>query len=324
MLSTVVELPREGSWGESLQRYHGERREACWEKAGQPMPSRIGPVDTQKKFNPLLSTHRDRASELRLQEAEAAEIAAKIARAQGKRSTLFENGPAKPRPPPRSADNVLCPKPASSPPKPKAVLPRRDHDILSNRYNENHEAKTAHERANAKRTADEKFRKTREFDAVVGRYYEESKEREFEKQRQMLTRIAGTSAAAKLPPVVSCSEGAAYDILSHSVKDRQKLDVVSGVGDRSLTMAKRGANIERNLQRRVADEAMLQETRAFGRMAKTAYLRERDSGRHRGYDVVSGTTFASHTKKGNHDEADSIHRLRQSAKTLTESLRFSR
>ncbi|KAK7239232.1 hypothetical protein SO694_0002505 [Aureococcus anophagefferens] len=73
-----------------------------------------------------------------------------------------------------------------------------------------------------------------DFDPLLGRYYDAGKEADFAKQRAVLSSIAGQGSVARLPPAVQYCEGAAYDIVSHAVKDQAKLEVGVGAGNRAI------------------------------------------------------------------------------------------
>ena len=315
MLSTTTALPSEQTWGATLQSYQAERGMASWDKLGQahpPKDHRVTHYEKRSKFNPLLQRHYDPALERHARDSTAALTSCKLAAAHGKQPAFdivthkFRDGkhPAEKPPhnkPPdsRTSWNIINhqAKDGSGPVRKGApgganggLLPaswkRREFDIVSNKYNSDHKGRTLRDRTEAKHGAQKLFWETHDFDPLLGRYYDDGKEADFVKQRAVLSQIAGQGSVARLPPAVQYCEGAAYDIVSHAVRDGGKLAVASGVGNRAIA-SKKGPSVEAELRQRSAKRDDRDKSRALARFAKTIDFCEREGGRHHGYDVLT-------------------------------------
>mmetsp|Transcript_15281 Transcript_15281/g.52331 ORF Transcript_15281/g.52331 Transcript_15281/m.52331 type:complete len:387 (-) Transcript_15281:50-1210(-) len=176
-------------------------------------------------------------------------------------------------------------------PVPDGILPaswqKREFDIVSNKYGDKHEARSHSERVEARHSADRTFWKQRDFDPVQSRYYDDGKEAEFVRQRSVLASVQGAAVTAKLPPSMQFREGAAYDIVSHAVRDVDKLQAASTIGNRAIS-AKKGQGVEADLRSRAAFAEDVGRQRALNRFSRTAAAREREGGRAHGYDVLTG------------------------------------
>lgn len=252
-----VSLPTESSWGESVRAYDAARRKM----KTTPWQPHITHLSKRSTFNPLLSRHSDEENELKLRDREAAQVATRLAMSQRKETKPLP----KRRPPPR-ARNILVQKPVTTVPLKK----RSDFDIISNKFAEDHDGHVHRERTLCKNTAQKKLWK-RDYDPIRGVYYDHSKETEYHRQRKVIASCAGLASKARLPPAVQYSEGSAYDIVSNQVKDATKL---------------KGPCIKRVYSEKSDKEEVPRNPLA--RFAKTVHLKERDLGRTRGYDVITG------------------------------------
>jgi len=316
MLSTTTALPTETSWGDTLKSYQAERGLASWDKLGEahpPKDHRVTHYEKRSKFNPLLQRHydprRERSARASAAEADGAKLAAAVDKQppfdivthefrSGK--TPAERAPSNKPPDSRTSWNIINHKAKDprAPPRKSVVdaraesglLPaswkRREFDIVSNKYISDHKGRTLRDRTEAKHSAQKLFWETHDFDPLLGRYYDAGKEADFAKQRAVLSSIAGQGSVARLPPAVQYCEGAAYDIVSHAVKDQAKLEVASGVGNRAIA-SKKGPSVEAELRDRSVKRDDRDKSRALARFAKTVDFCEREGGRHHGYDVLT-------------------------------------
>lgn len=323
MLSTTTALPREASWGDTLKSYQAERKQASWEKSGQahpPKDHRVTHYEKRSKFNPLLQRHYDPSLERAARATTAAADASKLGAAIDRQPPFdivthkFREGKVPPdkkahnKPPDsRTSWNIINHRQKDgSGPAAKSnlqnmengLLPaswkRREFDIVSNKYIHDHKERTLRDRTAAKHDARHKFWGTHDFDPLLGRYYDDGKESDFRHQREVLSGIAGQGSIARLPPAVQFCEGAAYDIVSHAVKDPEKLAVASGVGNRAIA-SKKGPSVDAMIRDRSLKRDERDKSRALARFAKTVEFCEREGGRHHGYDVL---THESHVGRG--------------------------
>lgn len=172
----------------------------------------------------------------------------------------------------------------------------REFNVISNRYHVAHEERERNDYEQTKRDAQVTYWRTHNYDPVVGRYYDNDKESEYKKQLKALEGVQGSCQLARLPPSIQYSEGAAYNILSHGVKDEQKLTLSSGVGNRAVR-SKKGSMVEAEIRDRAEELENLVESRSMGRISQTGHMREREEGRHRGYDVITNESFLGRERK---------------------------
>jgi hypothetical protein len=78
---------------------------------------------------------------------------------------------------------------------------------------------------------------------VAGTYYDASKEAEYQRQVRVLEKVHGAGQLARLPPSVSYSEGAAFNIVTQDARDPEKLAAVEGAGNRRFA-SKKGAMVK--------------------------------------------------------------------------------
>jgi len=120
---------------------------------------------------------------------------------------------------------------------------QREFNVVSNRYHKTHSDRERDDRSMLKKEAQIRYWQTHNFDPVVGRYYDNTKEEEFHRQRKSLEQVQGSCQIARLPPSIQYCEGTAYNIVTHDIKDPQKLESAEAIGNRSLN-AKRGSSVE--------------------------------------------------------------------------------
>ena len=84
---------------------------------------------------------------------------------------------------------------------------------------------------------------THNYDAVTGKYYDGSKEAEYQRQVRTLEKVHGAGQQARLPPSIQFSEGAAFDVVTQDVRDAEKLAAIEGAGNRRF-LSKKGPLIE--------------------------------------------------------------------------------
>ena len=101
--------------------------------------------------------------------------------------------------------------------------PKREFNVITNQFSENHEARLKNEYADLKKGMLERYWAKHDFDPVIGEYYDDKKEEDFRAARHALTKTWGEAQAARLPASYAESEGKAYDILTLTTKDEDKL-----------------------------------------------------------------------------------------------------
>ena len=265
LLDTTTALPTEPTWGAALRTIERERTMPSWERIGQKAPARdhiFTHYEKRGHFNALLQRDNDPKREQKFRDNRDAAFSAKQARCKQQQASFDivshrqtgglrpvpasdqqKNG--KPKPPDTNTKwNIIthvgregCEPFTSSKDRLAAahgeLLPaswkRREYDIVSTKYNQNHTARHHRDRENAKHKAQKKFWETRDFDFIKIKYHDDDKESDFQQQRSHLNSIAGAGAMAKLPPAMQHCEGAAYNLVSHEIKDASKLEVSNAV-----------------------------------------------------------------------------------------------
>jgi hypothetical protein len=322
LLDTTTALPTEQSWGAALQQMTRERTMPSWERVGQAAPPKDHKVTHYEKrgnFDALLQRYHDPKKERIFRDTRDKAFDAKLARCRTRQpkydivthqETLgsHERAPkkgGKPKPPDSKLGwNIIShERKAGVQLKTSAeqlshahgdLLPaswkRREYDLVSNKYTHDRDQKLHADREQNKHSAQRKFRATRDFDLVKVRYHDDSKEQDFQQQRSHLASIAGAGQLAKQPPAMQYREGAAYNLVSHEVKDPFKLEMAQAVANSGVA-SKVGAKVEEH-HKHVANEQYLRDrSRALARFSKTSALKEQTDGRHHDFDVVTGESF---------------------------------
>lgn len=163
---------------------------------------------------------------------------------------------------------------------------QREFNVVSNRYHKSHADRERDDRATLKHEAQVRYWQTHNYDPVVGRYYDNTKEEEFHRQRKSLEKVQGSCQIARLPPSIQYCEGTAYNVITHDIKDDHKLSIASGIGNRSMK-SKRGSTVEAGIHARAHENEQLYKTRVMNKISRTGEMREREDGRHHGYDPIT-------------------------------------
>lgn len=67
-------------------------------------------------------------------------------------------------------------------------------------------------------TAEEKYRRTHDYNIIAGAYYDQNKERSFVKSREKLETMQGRAQQYRLPPSIRYGEGNGYNIINQQVR----------------------------------------------------------------------------------------------------------
>ena len=162
-------------------------------------------------------------------------------------------------------------------------------NIVSNKFHEDHEQKTALEADASRRLAAERFWKSRNYDPVKGTYYDNQKEAEYWQAVRDSEKVQGQAQDAKLPRSVQYAEGSLYNPITQSARNTARLREVTAIGDRGLNAIKRTA-VERDIRTRSDAFDAKMESRVMNRISH-ARAEER---RCHGYDVVTCNNFPRH------------------------------
>ena len=329
LLDTTTALPTEPTWGAALRTIERERTMPSWERIGQKAPARdhiFTHYEKRGHFN-ALPTRQDPKREQKFRDnrdaafcqASALQAAASVLRHRlpppdGRfkaRARFRSTKNGKPKPPDTNTKwNIIthvgregCEPFTSSKDRLAAahgeLLPaswkRREYDIVSTKYTESHGGHHR-DRENAKHKAQKKFWETRDFDFIKIKYHDDDKESDFQQQRSHLNSIAGAGAMAKLPPAMQYCEGAAYNLVSHEIKDASKLEVSNAVTNSGVA-SKMGAAVDKHHKNVAEERYQRDKRRALQRFNKTSHLKEMMDGRHHDYDVVTGESFYGRNPK---------------------------
>ena len=77
---------------------------------------------------------------------------------------------------------------------------KKEYDIVSNVYNNGHEQRMQSELENEAQKQHEKYWKTHSYDPVYGKFYNEQKEEQFQRERAIQDKEHGKDADKILPP----------------------------------------------------------------------------------------------------------------------------
>eukprot|EP01029_Cantina_marsupialis_P014897 TRINITY_DN325_c0_g1_i2.p1 TRINITY_DN325_c0_g1~~TRINITY_DN325_c0_g1_i2.p1 ORF type:complete len:429 (+),score=109.64 TRINITY_DN325_c0_g1_i2:94-1380(+) len=167
----------------------------------------------------------------------------------------------------------------------------RDHCIVTNKYYEDHENKSKNDELNTQNECAERFWKTRNYNPIVGTYYDQRKEKQFQNNRSSTEKDHPNHAGKNLPPKLRDAEGAAYNIINCHVKDENKLEKHSN--PRRLVGGTPALEVENRLKGSSELVTDFQDQRSINRIST---IRFSDAHRH-GYDIVSHASYKGRNAK---------------------------
>ena len=107
----------------------------------------------------------------------------------------------------------------------------REFDLISNNFCTNHEERVREEHETMKEAMVKKYWATHKFDVLRQEYYDDAAEEAHVQMQQLATQTHGKDQVARLPKSTKYSEGRAYDILNHEVKDADLIKIALRKGD---------------------------------------------------------------------------------------------
>ncbi|CAM9647124.1 unnamed protein product, partial [Hapterophycus canaliculatus] len=171
--------------------------------------------------------------------------------------------------------------------KPHSHL-RRDVDVLSNRFLEKHEERMVEEQRFLRASAEEKYRRTHDYNIIAGTFYDQSKERGFVESREKLEAMQGRAQQYRFPPSMRYGEGNDYNIIN---QQQPKKTVVknkpASVADRGLSKRTRGRHAHEENVRQQERAAALREERTLNRPSHMRHVEVLRTG----HNVVSNEIF---------------------------------
>jgi hypothetical protein len=187
----------------------------------------------------------------------------------------------------------LAARAQSNPPRPlfnhaPSLVRRRAVDMISGKYVENDEERTAAENAAAAERARHRFWQTRNFHPVLQRYEDPEKDAAYSEAVVQAAAAAGVAQAARLPAVMRYSQGRAYDNIGHFPKDPEVINLLDTMENRPLRRMGRLA-VEERLSAEGEAEAHLAEAR---RMHTQRTSRVLDNFDPRGYAITTSIPTA--------------------------------
>lgn len=93
--------------------------------------------------------------------------------------------------------------------------------VVEYRFLKEHDERMLEEKGYLRKQAEEKYRRTHDYDPISGKYYDESKEQNFVHSRATLQTLQGRAQQHRLPPSIRYGEGNDYDIISKQVRGRR-------------------------------------------------------------------------------------------------------
>eukprot|EP00752_Nemacystus_decipiens_P006911 g6205.t1 len=169
---------------------------------------------------------------------------------------------------------------------------KRDVDVLSNRFLEKHEERMAEEKRFLRETAEEKYRRTHDYNIVAGKYYDQDKERDFVKSREKLATMQGRAQQYRLPPSIRYGEGNGYNIINQEPK-KTVVKNNSSVADRGLSKRTRGRQAHEENIRQHERAAAISEQRALNRPSHQRHVEVLRTG----HNVISNRIFTGREGK---------------------------
>ncbi|KUF68292.1 hypothetical protein AM587_10012059 [Phytophthora nicotianae] len=308
------------TWAEDVQNYHAAKSVLPWQpEQQQPVKyvTRYAKSREEREYDAVLGRFRDEDKELGLQQRESMELKRNLEKGRAKqlrtiqRFHMISNEPMYPgakdptdkqpvaQPYRKNSaadyDIVTYNGTSASPPTTRGSpshKPRREFNILTNKYHDRHDSRFNQETAEAKRIAAQKYFKTRTFDPIRITFVDEEREKEFLQRRQEEQQIHGKDRVLVLPPREQFSEGRVYNILNQEVINPDKLATINNKDQRTLNKIKKTAFETR--MRQVGETQQARDTDL--RLNRFAHERHTESHAH-GYDVLSNQPYAGRDAK---------------------------
>lgn len=158
----------------------------------------------------------------------------------------------------------------------------KDYDIISNKYNDDNEAKKKVNEQAFKLESANKYWRTHNFNPVVGKFFDPVKEDKFQEEQKAKAAVWGKDRVLKLPKRVQ-EQGLLYNPVNQKILDEERLKAYEQKMRDKKKRYERKNQIEEFFLRR--DMALTE--RAHTRNANKKcyeYYRETDN---RGYDIIS-------------------------------------
>jgi hypothetical protein len=167
------------------------------------------------------------------------------------------------------------------------IADKRDFNIISNKYFQDHETKSKLDLESFKQQAAESFWKTHEYDIFSCKYIDPIKEEEVYNKTKDDTESAAKNKYEKLPLGVKYSEGALYQAISMKVVDPDRLYEIDMKNKLSKQRYENKYDIEKEYHDRDIEFQEKSKIQAVNRLAHQRYVENLE----RGYDILSHSPF---------------------------------
>lgn len=176
----------------------------------------------------------------------------------------------------RARDGKLAARAQAEPPRPlmnraPSLVRQRAIDVISNRYTDDHDGRSAADAAAMRERALRRYWQTRNFDPLLQVYEDPAKDAAYEEDVRLAASVAGVAKSERMPPSLRLSLGRAYDIVGHHPTDSSIVELIDTVESRPLRRMNRGAVEDRLISHGeavadVAEQRRLNTMRATCRM----------------------------------------------------------
>ena len=173
----------------------------------------------------------------------------------------------------------------------KFVKRKREYDILSGRYLNNHNLRKSKDVRASKNRAAKLFWQTHDFNPVNCTFYDREKEDAFVKVRQAFENTHGEVQNMKLPPRIRLAEGNLYNIMTMEVKNPEEMEHYEYHSNNRFNSTKDA--MERDIRKRMEDKYDLCETRKLNKVAAKRFEEMTANG----FDLVTGQSFYGKNSK---------------------------
>lgn len=110
---------------------------------------------------------------------------------------------------------------------------------IEKRFLDQHEERTVEEQRFLRESAEEKYRRTHDYNIIAGNFYDKNKEREFVESREKLEAMQGQAQQYRFPPSMRYGEGNDFNIINQQVWMLMSSACVSRHRDSSNEMVER-------------------------------------------------------------------------------------
>jgi len=163
----------------------------------------------------------------------------------------------------------------------------KDHNIITNEYLTNHDAKKRHDRTLNLLETTSKHMKQNRFNPLTQQFSDPRHERDLRSCEDALATEVGMRARAQLPVSFKCRPTEYYDVVTHKVEDESMLQYMDAAEAKRTERYANRYIVEHNIHAQDIKDDHVREARKLNRVAPENFQEERQ----RGFNIVTNRAF---------------------------------